>query len=358
MDFLVNRADLHDTKVVEPDRLPLGPGQARLRVERFGLSANNITYAALGDMMQYWNFFPAEPGWGRVPVWGYAEVVESRHDELSVGRRVYGYLPMSQELVVDVGNDDDGGFTDVAEHRAPMSGVYNRYVDAAPRADKDTDAEDQRMLLFPLFFTSFLVDDFLAANGDFGASVVVISSASSKTALGVAHRVKARGDVQLVGLTSPANVDVTVGLDVYDLVVPYGSESDLPEGTAAYIDVSGSPAVRAAVHSRYGEQLVHDMILGATHWGELGGDAGALQGAQPTFFFAPDQISVRREQWGQATLDEKLDAAWAEYAPWAARWIEFRHTQGVEALRDTYLALLDNRADPKVGHILSLQAES
>lgn len=357
MDLLVNRADLHETRVVDLDPPALEPGQARLRIEHFGLSANNITYAAMGEMMQYWSFFPTEPGWGRIPVWGYAEVVESRHDDLEVGRRVYGYLPMSQELVVDVGRVDGGGFTDVAEHRAPMAAAYNRYVDADPRQERDADAEDQRMLLFPLFFTSFLVDDFLAANGDFGASVFVISSASSKTALGVAHRVKARGGLRLVGLTSPANVDVTVGLDVYDLVVPYGSESDLPDGTAVYVDVSGSPAVRAAVHQRYGERLVHDMILGVTHWDELGGDAGALSGAQPTFFFTPGHISSRREQWGQSVLDEKLDAAWNVYAPWAAKWIEFRHAHGIDDLERTYLALLDNQADPTVGHILTLQTE-
>jgi hypothetical protein len=357
MDFLVNRADLHDTKVVDPEPLPLAPGQARLRVERFALSANNITYAALGDVMQYWNFFPAEQGWGRVPVWGFAEVVESLDERLAVGRRVYGYLPMSEELVVEVGAVDDGGFSDVAGHRAPMPGVYSRYVDAASPEDRDPDAEDQRMLLFPLFFTSFLVDDFLADNGDFGASVVVISSASSKTALGIAHRIRARGGVTLVGLTSPANVALTGDLGLYDLVVPYGAEHDLPDGAAVYIDVSGSPGVRAAVHGRYGEELVHDMILGATHWNQLGGDPGALEGAPPTFFFAPDRIALRQQQWGRSTLEAKLDAAWDDFAPWAATWIDFRHDAGVEALRDTYLALLDNRADPKVGHILTLQPE-
>lgn len=355
MDLQVNRADLHETRVVDLDPAPLEPGQARLRIERFGLSANNITYAAMGDLMQYWSFFPAEPGWGRIPVWGYAQVVESRHDDVEVGRRVYGYLPMSQELVVDVGRVDDGDFSDVAAHRSPMPGAYNRYVGADRPDDRDADAEDQRMLLFPLFLTSFLVDDFLAANEDFGASVLVISSASSKTALGVAHQVKARGGLRLVGLTSPANVDVTVGLDTYDLVVPYGSESDLPDGTAAYVDVSGSPAVRTAVHHRCGVRLVHDMILGATHWDELGGDAGTLVGAQPTFFFAPDQISLRREQWGQAALDEKVDASWRVYAPWAAGWIDFHHDHGVDALTRTYLALLDNQADPTIGHILTLQ---
>ena len=46
----------------------------------------------LGDMQA---FFPAESGWGRVPVWGFADVVGSRHQALAEGVRVFGYLPMS-----------------------------------------------------------------------------------------------------------------------------------------------------------------------------------------------------------------------------------------------------------------------
>ena len=43
--------------------------------------------------MSYWGFFPAEPGWGRMPVWGFAKVLESRSEALEEGIRVYGYLP-------------------------------------------------------------------------------------------------------------------------------------------------------------------------------------------------------------------------------------------------------------------------
>ncbi len=355
MDLIVNRADLHETRIVNLPAPALQPGQARLSIERFGLSANNITYAVIGDMLQYWDFFPAEAGWGRIPVWGYAEVVESTDATLAVGQRVFGFLPMSSELVVNVGRADAGGFTDVSAHRAPMAGAYNRYLFVAPTEQAGSADEDRRMLLYPLFFTSFLADDFLGDNDYFGASVLVISSASSKTGLGIARQAARREGLTVVGLTAPGNIDFTESIGVYDLVVAYGDEGHLPEGRAVYVDVSGSAAVRAGVHHRYGDDLTYDMMLGGTHWDDMGG-ASDLPGPKPAFFFAPGQISKRSEDWGQAKLDATIGAAWADYAPWAASWIEFQHDSGPDAVAATYLELLDNKATPSVGHILTLTA--
>ena len=180
MEFEVDRADLHRTRIVDDPAGALPENAVRLRIDSFALTSNNITYAVFGDAMQYWNFFPAsetdpESGrWGRVPVWGFAEVVESRVAQLEPGRRVYGYWPMSTELVVEPGRFDDGGFHDLAAHRRPMAGAYNRYL----YTDKDPiyrpDREAHQMVLWPLFFTSFLIDDFLADNDSFGASTVVV----------------------------------------------------------------------------------------------------------------------------------------------------------------------------------------
>ena len=353
MDLQVNRTDLHQTRVVELAPAPLAEGQARLRVDAFGLSANNVTYAVIGDMLQYWDFFPAEEGWGRVPVWGYADVAESTHPDLPVGRRCFGYLPMSEELVVTVGGADDSGFTDVSPHRQAMASAYSRYQLVDP-AGAGGDDEDRRMLLYPLFFTAFLVDDFLADHDQFGASVVVVSSASAKTSLGIARNARDRAGLSVVGLTSPEKVAFVEGLGVYHQVCPYGREAELPDGPASYVDVSGSGAVRAAVHQRYGRQLKHDMVLGATHWEGLGAPTEPLEGPEPAFFFAPTQLAKRSDDWGQAELDRRMAEAWDRYGPWAASWLRFQHANGAEALAETFLELLDNRADPSVGHIVSL----
>ena len=37
----------------------LAEGAARFRIDGFALTSNNVTYAAFGDAMSYWRFFPA-----------------------------------------------------------------------------------------------------------------------------------------------------------------------------------------------------------------------------------------------------------------------------------------------------------
>ena len=67
--LLVRQDNLASTRLLTADDTPLEGGQVRVRVESFALTANNITYAALGDMLNYWQFFPTgEAGWGIVPV--------------------------------------------------------------------------------------------------------------------------------------------------------------------------------------------------------------------------------------------------------------------------------------------------
>ena len=76
-----------------PRRPSSSPGRRCCGSTRFGLTANNVTYAVIGEAMSYWDFFPAEDGWGRVPMWGFAEVERSEAEGVEPGTRVYGYLP-------------------------------------------------------------------------------------------------------------------------------------------------------------------------------------------------------------------------------------------------------------------------
>ncbi len=89
------RSDLTQSRIVESAPAPLAEGAVRLRIESFSVTANNVTYAVVGDAFGYWNFFPGEDEWGVVPMWGHATVEASNHPEIAVGERVYGYLPMA-----------------------------------------------------------------------------------------------------------------------------------------------------------------------------------------------------------------------------------------------------------------------
>ena len=76
----VRKTNLGDMRAVGAEAPPFAEGEARLRVERFALTANNVTYGVVGDRIGYWRFFPAsDDAWGVIPVWGTAEVID-RHN--------------------------------------------------------------------------------------------------------------------------------------------------------------------------------------------------------------------------------------------------------------------------------------
>jgi hypothetical protein len=356
MDFLVKRDDLRECRVAESAVADLEPGQALLGIGSFGLTSNNITYAVFGETMSYWDFFPADGGWGRIPVWGFADVTATAHDDLDQGTRVFGYLPPSTALVVSPDRVDGRGFVDASPHRSELPPAYNSYskVDADP--GYDARHEDQQMLFRPLFFTSFLIDDYLDDSGFFGASAAVLSSASSKTALGIAFLLARRGGIEVIGLTSPRNIGFVEGLGTYDRVLTYDAVSSLPKGTAVYVDMSGNGAVRSAVHRHYGDGLAHSAVVGDTHWDQTEGGDGELPGPQPAFFFAPDRLAVRAKDWGQDGVEARFGDAWRPFVEWTDRWLEVVHGRGPEAVERAYRELLDGQTDPSVGHVLSMRS--
>ena len=122
----VKRDQIGTARIVEQALPPLGEGAVRLRIESFSVTANNVTYAVVGDAFGYWNFFPGEGEWGVVPMWGHTVVEASNHPDIAVGERVYGYLPMGTHLDVLPVGVTPGGFTDGAAHRQPLAPVRSR----------------------------------------------------------------------------------------------------------------------------------------------------------------------------------------------------------------------------------------
>jgi hypothetical protein len=355
MDLLVKRDELGETRVDEAAQPDLEPGQALLAIDSFGLTSNNITYAVFGEAMSYWDFFPAPQGWGRVPVWGFADVAASTGDDLEVGERIYGFLPMSTELIVTPERAGERGFVDAAPHRAGLPGTYNSYLRIGGDAGYDPAREAEQMLLRPLFTTSFLIDDFLADRGLLDGASVVLSSASSKTALTAAYLLAKREGVEVVGLTSAGNVGFVEGLGPYDRVVPYAEISSLPSGAAVYVDMAGDAATRAAIHRHFGEKLRHSAVVGATHWDAAPAGAGEQPGPAPEFFFAPDRVAKRIADWGPDGFEARTTEAWRHYVEWTEGWLQVVRGQGPEAVAAAYLEMLAGGVDPTVGHVLTMR---
>lgn len=353
-DFLVKRDDLRDCRVAESDAPEIDDGQALLRVDSFGLTANNVTYAVFGDAMSYWDFFPAADGWGRIPMWGFAEVERSNAENVAPGARLFGYLPSSSHLIVAPTAAGKGGFVDGSPHRAALPSAYHRYLTTAADRFYRPDTEAMQMLLRPLFYTSFLIDDQLADEELTARGPIVVSSASSKTAIAAAFLLARREDVELVGLTSPRNAEFVEGLGIYDRTVAYDAIESLARGPATFVDIAGDGAVRLAVHRHYGDRLVHSMAVGMTHWEELQAGAGELPGPRPTFFFAPDRVTKRAKDWGRAGLESSVADAWHPFCEWAASWLEPIRGEDFEAVRSAYLDVLEGRVEPARAHVLTL----
>jgi Protein of unknown function (DUF2855) len=354
-DFLVRRDDFHECRVAESDPPEPGEGQASLRIDTFGLTSNNVTYAVFGETMSYWSFFPAGDGWGRVPMWGFAEVEESRAEGVEKGTRLYGYLPASSHLLVTPAAADPSGFVDGSPHKAELPSAYHRYLATGADRFHTPETEELQMLLRPLFFTSFLIDDQLADEGLAARGPVVVSSASSKTAIAAAFLLAQRDGVEVVGLTSPGNRDFVEELGIYGSAVSYDAIDSLEQGPATFVDVAGDGAVRHAVHAHYGDRLLHSMAVGATHWEQAGEGEGELPGPAPAFFFAPDRVVKRSDDWGRTGLESRVADAWHPFCEWTAGWLETIRDSGFDGVERAWLEVLDGGVPPRRAHVLTLE---
>jgi hypothetical protein len=357
-DFIVARDDLQQCKLIEtqiPDAATLPDDALLVRIDRFAFTANNITYATLGDELRYWQLFPAPEPFGNIPVWGFGDVIASRHPGVAIGERLFGYFPMATHLVIEAADVSKRGLRDAAPHRQGVAPVYNAYARVSGDPAFAGRQGDHQALLRPLFMLSFLVDDFLAENDFFGARSVMLSSASSKTAFGLAHLLHTlRKPVRVVGLTSASNVEFVKSLGCYDDVVTYDHVTSLPsDSPVAYVDMAGNSALRAALHRHFGEQMKYSGRIGLTHRSTIP-DEGELPGVKPTWFFAPDQIRKRAREWGPGGLDKRFGAAWAGFVPKLDGWITVTEGHGPAAVRQVYLDTLNGRVPPDQGHILSL----
>ena len=214
------------------------------------------------------------------------------------------------------------------------------------------------MILRPLFFTSFLIDDFLQDNAFFAAERVILSSASSKTAYGTAFCLSQRKDVEVVGLTSSKNQDFVRSLGCYQQVLTYDEIDVLsPTISSVYVDFSGNVAVRRALHTQVAGGLTYSASIGGTDWQHLG-KVGELPGPRPTLFFAPSQIKKRSSEWGNSVLMARLAAAWQQFMVPVTRpdqpWLQVVHVNGVAASLAAMSEVIAGNAKPGEGHVLSL----
>lgn len=330
---------------------PLAAGEARLTIESFALTVNNVTYAATGVVLDYWRFFPSGiEGQGIVPVWGTAVVAESRAEGLDAGTRLYGYLPMAEALVIRPDQLAKGVFVDRSPHRDGLALVYNTYVAVKAGAAYD---DHLRSLLQPLLATSYLLFDWLADNDWFGAEQIIVGSASSKTGLGLCKYLAEPVDrpYRIVGLTGAGNLPFVEGLGACDTVLRYDDISAVPLVPSVYVDMAGNAEVKMALHTHLGDHLHHSAAVGTSHWDKFAPPQN-LPGPKPQFFFAPSQIAKRRSEWGPGVIEARITAAWKRIAADAGGWLEVVTHDGLVAAPALWADLAAGRTSPREGHIV------
>lgn len=354
-ELQVRKDDLSTTRLVARAAPALADGEVLAKVDRFALTANNITYGVVGEKIGYWRFFPEEEGWGIIPVWGFANVVETRHPEVKNGERLYGYFPMGTHLVMRPDKVRPERLTDAAPHRAGLPPVYNSYARTAAEPHFDKAMEDERALLFPLYATSFCICDFLKDNAWFGAAQVIVPSASSKTAIGLAYALNADGEAPAtIGLTSERNSGRVKALSLYGAVATYDRLDDVDVSKATVIaDMSGDGGLLSELHRRLGDNMRYTANVGVTHYdaNRMGPDFIRERSAM---FFAPGHIQKRAADWGSGVFEKKAFAFWKEAAEKSRDWLRIELVAGVEGLTDAYAQVLEGRSAPDKGIIVAL----
>jgi len=356
----IDRDDITQAHLVEDARAPLAPGQVRVHLDSYAMTANNVTYAVFGkpaglfgNDQGYWDFFAERDTPGRLPVWGFATVTESAAEGVAGGDRFYGYYPMASDAVLTVGKAGPGGFTDVTPRRTTLPPIYNNYQRIEALPDYRAADHDYWPVFRPLFLTGWLIADQFEDEGDYGADQILIASASSKTAIGLGFALKQRAvRPETIGLTSAANVDALAAQGIYDRVIGYDQIMTLNASTpAALVDMAGNVAVTRVVHSHFGNNLKASIIVGKSHW-DAQADAEGLPGPERQGFFAPGRSQKRIADWGGAAFGQKIADAWLAFMDVAPRLASVDKRSGGDAALAAYREMLSGQADPKKGIVV------
>ncbi|WDI30015.1 DUF2855 family protein [Hyphococcus flavus] len=344
-EFIVAKNDLSSWRIDTREAPSLKSGEILAKVDRFALTANNVTYGVVGEKIGYWKFFPvAKDDEGIIPVWGFADVIQSSHPDIPVGDRLYGYFPMASHLVMAPAKIRDERLFDGAAHRADLPPVYNSYarVKAEPHFDKEMD--DERMVLFPLYATSYCIYDFLKDNGWFEAKQVIIPSASSKTAIGAAYAIKSDPIApKLVGLTSSRNKQAVEKLKLYDNVLTYDDVAAIDTASPAVIvDMSGNGKLLGELHKALGDNMKYTSNVGVTHYNanNMGPDFIRERSAM---FFAPGHIQKRTQEWGPGAFEKQAFAFWKDAAIKSRDWLVIRRENGAKAVEKAWAEVLEGK---------------
>ncbi|SLJ84649.1 DUF2855 family protein [Psychrobacter sp. DAB_AL43B] len=356
-EFQTNKEDITQSRLIQAPINTVNDGEVLVKVDRFAFTANNITYAAMGDQLQYWQFFPPHgedaKKWGIIPVWGFADVIESNNTELRVGERLFGYFPPANELVIKPMRVTPASLTDGSAHRAQLPPTYNMYQRVKHEPGYDRANDNQRMLLFPLHMASFCLYDLLKSNDWFGAEQVVIISASSKTSTGLAYGLADDKDApHVIGLTSDHHLDFVNSIGAYDSALSYDNLEQIDASKPTVIvDMSANADLLSQLHMHLGDNMRYTSNVGLTHWDESRSADGIIK-ERSHQFFAPSHMQQRMKEWGVDEFNKRSTSYIMKSAAKTVPWLKIKELDGLNSLEDTYQDICDGKIGPDEGLVV------
>ncbi len=353
----IDRADIRRAWLTVEPVPELGEGEIEFGLDLVALTANNVTYAALGQPTGflgpdagYWDFFAERDAAGRLPVWGFATVARSRVAGIQKGEQFYGYWPLASHAVLTSEKTTAAGFVETSARRAKLPPLYNGYQRIAALPEHRVADHEQWPVWRPLYLTGWLVADQLADEADHGAEQVLVTAASSKTALSFAHAMRERTErPRLVALTSERSAGFVRGSGLYDEVMTYDALAEVRRTPTALVDFANAAAVVAGVREALGALLHFDLVVGATHWDATQGPKVA--GVPRSAFFAPSRLTKRGQEWGDA-LRDKLAEAWTGFMAVAPTLTRLDERSGAQAALAAWDEAVSGRADPALGVLI------
>jgi hypothetical protein len=261
---------------------------------------------------------------------------------------------MSTHVVLKPGRIRSDGLHDASEHRAHLSPAYNYYVRTFANPAFDAASKCEIMLLRPLFFASFLVHDLLAERLGTDADTIAITSASSKTAIGLAHLLSTHKvrPCHIVGLTSERNLDFVRSTGVYDRVLAYDDREILASRSVIVVDFSGNLGLIQKLRDSLGNRAVFFCLVGYTHWDRRSLDI--IEDAKTMRFIAPDRIRKRVREWGAREFDRRYNEALQAYIRHSRGWLRIVEGFGPKKVGEMFDRVSRNQVRPDEGYLLSL----
>ena len=357
--FQTNKSNLTESRQVPSKPIEISNGEIHLKVDRFAFTANNVTYAVMGDRLRYWEFFKPQgenaDQWGIIPVWGFADVIESKCDDIPVGERLFGYFPPAHELSLKPSKVSAAAFIDASEHRISLPAGYNLYRRTSAEPDYNRKGDNERMLLFVLHLTSYCLHDMLQSNDWFNAQQVIVISASSKTSTGLGYGLVNDPKAPIaIGLTSARNIDLVNSIGAYDQAFTYEDIEKIDANVPTVIvDMSANTDVLSRLHIHLGDNMRFTSNVGLTHWDEPQNVSGINQ-ERSEMFFAPAHIQQRIGDWGRQEFDEKSNSYIISSISKSREWMNVRELNGLDELAGVYANICNGLVAPDEGLVVTL----